>query len=612
MSDRSAPSRRITWGAATVVAAVTLLAFLPALQNGFVTWDDDTNFLNNPYYRGLGGDQLHWMWTTFHMGHYVPLSWMTLGLDYVLWGMNPAGYHLTNLLLHAANAVAVYFIARRMLRLAGAVRGDDAMAVAIPAAFAALAFAIHPLRVESVVWITERRDVLSGLLASLTVLAYLRSLEPGRPRTWYWVAVATFAAALLSKATVVTVPVVLAILNVYPLKRLSGSVGWWTPPARRVYREMAPFVLLSTAASAMTFVALQHVDQLTAGQKVAVSAYSLAFYALKTVVPTQLSPLYKMPQGVDAAAPMFLVSYVAVVALTVAAWFAGRRHRAAWIVWIVFVAITFPMLGFHQNGPQIAADRYTYHAAPALALLAAALLFTVRRPLSSLPIGAAAAILVTLGALTWRQTEVWHDSERMWTHVLDIDPGSSVAHTALGNVLLRRGDVPDAIEHYRQSLAIDPRAPEAHDNLGVALSSQGKLAEAMREYQQTLMLKPDDYEAENDMGVTIARAGNVGDAIEHYRRALAIKPDYADAHVNWGNALIRQGNAAEAIEHYQRAIALRPDDADAERNWGVALARQGRLADAITHFRRAILLAPGDADARQYLDQATAQLARER
>src|SRR5256886_5877310 len=242
--------RWVRWLAPLLVALFTLAAFLPALQNQFVNWDDKDNFLDNPHYRGLGWTHLRWMWTT-HLGHYIPLTWMTLGLDYLLWGMNPVGYHLTNLLLHAANAVVFFFVVRRILTLAlpSSERGH---ALAVSAGVAALVFAIHPLRVESVAWVTERRDVLSGLFYLVAILLYLRACEGGAPgRGWYWLSVAVFVLALLSKSMVVNLPVVFLILDVYPLRRLGGAFEWWSEPARRVYVEKIPFVLLAAAASAI-------------------------------------------------------------------------------------------------------------------------------------------------------------------------------------------------------------------------------------------------------------------------------------------------------------------------------------------------------------------------
>src|SRR6266571_3362429 len=245
------PQRCASWLVPVLIALVTFAAFLPALYNQFVNWDDDDNFLRNPHYRGLAWTHIRWMWTT-HLGHYIPLTWMTFGLDYLLWGMNPVGYHLTSLLLHAANAVVFFFVVHRILTQALPSPSERGYALAVSAGVAALVFAIHPLRVESVAWVTERRDVLSGLFYLVAILLYLRACEGGaRGRGWYWLSMAAFVGALLSKSMVVNLPVVLLILDVYPLRRLGGAVGWWSAPARRVYVEKIPFVLLAAAASAI-------------------------------------------------------------------------------------------------------------------------------------------------------------------------------------------------------------------------------------------------------------------------------------------------------------------------------------------------------------------------
>src|SRR5438128_6968320 len=275
--------RWVRWLAPLLVALLTLIAFLPALQDQFVNWDDKDNFLDNPHYRGLGWTHLRWMWTT-HRGHYIPLTWMTLGLDYLLWGLNPVGYHLTSLLLHAANAVVFFFVVHRLLTRALPSPSERGHALTVSAGFAALVFAIHPLRVESVAWVTERRDVLSGLFYLSTILMYLQACERGaRGRGGYWLSVAVFVCALLSKSMVVNLPVVLLILDVYPLRRLGRAIGWWSKPARRIYVEKIPFVLLAAAASAIAVMAqLSHdtmvsVVQLSGLGRLAVSVYVLSF-----------------------------------------------------------------------------------------------------------------------------------------------------------------------------------------------------------------------------------------------------------------------------------------------------------------------------------------------
>ena len=588
----STPGHR-RWAVPAAIALLTALAFLPALGNGFVSWDDDKNFLANPDYRGLALHNLRWMWTTFLLGHYVPLSWMTLGLDYTIWGMNPAGYHLTNILLHVANTVVLFYVGRRLLRLAGM---PDEDRIAATAAVAALLFAVHPLRVESVVWVTERRDVLSGLFYSLALLAYLKDGK------WYWASLALFAAALLSKATSITLPAVLLILNVYPLRRIGGADGWWTPQSRRIYASMIPFAALGIATVALTFTALQRMTQLPVGGKIAASAFSLAFYIWKTVLPTGLSPLYPMPPSVDPVGARYLVAYAAVVGLAVAAWLARRRWPGVTTAIVVFVIVVFPMLGFHQNGPQIAADRYTYHPAPALAILAAAALFTWQPMRRGLAISG--VVVAMLGALTWKQSLVWHDSRSLWAQALRVDDENAVAHSNWGNLLLEQDSVDAAVRHYQKSLSISAGFAQTHNHLGVALSRQGKYDEAIRRFQIAVEMEPEYDEPYSNWGAAIAAQGNQQAAIERYQAALARNPNNSAAQVNWGNALVRMGRNAEAVEHYAAALRIRPGNADAHHNWGVALARSSDYRGATEQFRAALALNPNRADTRQFLQLA--------
>jgi tetratricopeptide (TPR) repeat protein len=278
------------------------------------------------------------------------------------------------------------------------------------------------------------------------------------------------------------------------------------------------------------------------------------------------------------------------------------------IAWLAFVVIIFPLLGVVQNGPQVAADRYTYQAAPVLAILAGAAFAQLRWPLPLGAISAASAVLLALGVLTWNQTRVWLNSQTLWTRVLDHDSESSIAHTALASLMFANGNVDDAMAHYERSLALDPAYADGYNNLGVALASKGRLAEAVAHYRRALELKPAYADAHSNWGAVLAREGNLPAAIEHYQYALAIDPDDADAHVNWGNALVRLGKPDDAIAHYKDALRARPDDADAHHNWGVALAQQGKLDEAIVHFQQALAINPAHAEAKEFLDKATAML----
>src|SRR5438445_581387 len=569
----SLSQRSASWLVPVLIALVTVTAFLPTLRNQFVSWDDDKNFLENPDYRGLAWTNLRWMWTT-HLGHYIPLTWMTLGLDYLLWGMNPLGYHLTSLLLHAANAVVFFFIVRRILTLALPAPSERGHALTASAGVAALVFAIHPLRVESVAWVTERRDVLSGLFYLLTILMYLRACERGeRRRGWYWLSVAVFICALLSKSMVVNLPVVLLILDVYPLRRLGGAIGWWSEPARRVYVEKIPFVLLAAAASAIAVMAQSSVHaaaslaQLSLPGRLVVSAYGLGFYLWKMVVPVNLSPLYELPRTMDPVAPPFILSYALVLAITAIVLALRRPVPGLPAAWVAYVVVLLPVLGILQSGPQIAADRYTYLAGLGWASLAGAgLLSTWRRWPPFVLTGLAVVLLSGLGTLTWNQVEVWHDSGKLWTHALAIDPKTSMAQFGLGRVRADQGKPAEAIEHYRQALNINPDYGAAHYNCGVILGKQGKPAEAIEHYRLAVQMRANSADAHNNWGVVLGQQGRLADAVEHFQQALRLKPDFAEAHNNWGFALAQQGNRAEAIEHYRHALRLNPDNALAQSN----------------------------------------------
>ena len=627
-APRGGLSSRTRYLVPVCVALVALVSFLPATRGEFLSWDDEQNFVSNPYFRGLGGTQLRWMWSTFLLGHYIPVSWMSLGLDYSVWGMNPFGYHLTNLLIHAANAVLVYFIARRVMRVSTGSDKDGAHGTSLVPAAAALLYAVHPLRVESVAWITERRDVLSGFFMLGSVLAYLRAVEQERTdRVAYWGSVLLFTLAVLSKATVITLPAVLLILNVYPLRRLRVSVGR-VIGGRRVLLQLLPYMLpaifgmvVSVVAVhppylgrlGLTFMAPHQLTELAANVsaqnqfalpgKVAVSAFSLCFYLTKTILPIGLSPFYEMPRAIDPLGPRFLASYAGAIALLVlcSQW---RRWPGLAAAVAIFVVISAPMLGIVQNGPQIAADRYTYHAGPALAILFAVGLHRMTgggRRYSTV----AASLIGILALLTWRQSRYWQTSESLWARVLRVDPSSALGQSAMASLRYKQDRVDEGLAFSAGALAVASDYAEARNDYGVGLARKGRIDEALVEYRRALALKPRFDDAENNLGVLMMAIGNADSALTHYRRALEINPSNADAEVNLGNALVRAGRIDEAIPHYQRAVWIKPSSADAHHNWGVALAIQARYAEAIEQFRSAMEIDPRRKDTRDYLEKAT-------
>jgi protein O-mannosyl-transferase len=617
--------RHGSWLLPVLLALVTFVAFLPTFDNGFVNWDDDANFLGNANYRGLGPPQLRWMLTTFLPGgHYIPLTWLTFGLDYVLWGMNPVGYHLTNLLLHVASVLVFYAVAVRLL--AAASPAASAVSAKLGGALAAVFFAIHPLRVESVAWATERRDVLCGLFYLLAVLAYLRASEGGRAdgqwrRPWYWAALGWAALALLSKSMAVSLPVVLLVLDVYPLARLGGGRadgrGWW---AWSVWLEKVPFVLLSGAASVTAVVAMARnqaiapIDTLSVVDRAAVSVYSLVFYLGKMAVPLHLSPLYALPQRVDPLSWPFLAAGAIAAALSVVAILWRRRWPGLLAVWVSYISILLPVLAIVQAGPQLAADRYTYLAGLGWALLVGGSLAAwwaraaprhIQARRTAILAGAGLAVMASLGALTWRQVYVWHDPSTLWSHALATHP-SAIAHYNLGVFQLNRGDLASAMDHFREALAVKPSYAAAHNNLGVAFAQQGDLVKATAHFRQALAIEPDDAETQGNLGNALARQGDLREAAIHLRRALALEPGDGEAHKNLGNVLAQEGRLDEALQEYREAVKVNPGDPEVYANMGMALSRQGRRAEAIEQFRRALTIQPGLREAQASLDELLA------
>jgi len=607
------------------LALTTFIVFLPALKAGFVNWDDDTNFLANPNYRGLGANQLQWMFTTFLMGHYIPFTWMTFGLDYVVWGMNPLGYHFTNILLHAANAVLFYFIALRLLRLNVTGRpGDEFWPPILGGAFATLLFAIHPLRAESVAWITERRDILSGLFCLATIASYLQycgvpDRQTRRTRNapeWYWASLGFFALALLSKSMAMTLPVILLLLDAYPLQRL-GSVGSgrWRLPSTSVVVEKLPFFLLSLVAAYTALVALDHTTHVSGlgtippaaegtGEvspidRAAISATALLFYLWKMVVPFRLTPDYHLPPPAGFETWPAFISFAVVLLVTVAVIVGRRRWPALAAAWVACIVMLSPVMWV----PQIAADRYTYLACAGWALLCggglgSAWRYCQRRNIDTRIRGSLVALALTvvaaLGILTWNQVGVWRDSETLWAHAVAVWP-SSLSHVKLGEILAQRGDLAKAIEHFAAALRINPRNAHAHTALGFVFTIQGKLAEALEQYDDALRITPRFATAHTGLGLVFAREGKLSEASDHFRRALESDPGDVQAHTNLGLILKKQGQWEAAAIHFRRAVQTDPNSEQAQYQWGLALADDGKLSEATDHLWAAVRINPRSA-----------------
>jgi tetratricopeptide (TPR) repeat protein len=593
------PKVHPSWLLPGLIALAVVAVFSPALQNQFLDWDDTFNFVENHFYRGLGWAQLRWMWTeSSRTGHYIPLTWMTLGLDYAVWGLNPFGYHLTNILLHGANAVCFYFVSRRLLTLASV--GADERRLDAAAVFSALFFALHPLRVESVAWATERRDVLCGLFYLLSILFYLRRR--------LGVSAAFYAASLLSKSLGIALPVILVILDVYPLRRLPGdSRRWFSSDIRPVWREKLPYLLAALPAAVMVvvassqFKALVGLDEVNLTRRLALGAYSSAFYLWKTLVPLDLIPLYETPIPLDPIHWPFLLSGAVLAILT--AFFYCARHMipAGLAAWTAYAVTLAPVAGFVTVAGYLAADRYTYLPCLGFAVLFAGILLkfdsSELAPRRVVPT-TAVAILAALGILSWRQTKLWHDTETLWRHTLTVAPKCSIAHRALGSILSAQGKPGESIEHYRAILAVrSDSAEKIHNDWGIALVQLGKFDEAIEHYREALRLKPELPDAHHNIGIALIRTGKLDEAASHFREALKLKPGLSQSHINWGIILAAQGRLEEAVGHYREAIRIDPAMALTHHNLGLALVRLGKPKEAIAHFREALRLQPDYPDA---------------
>jgi tetratricopeptide (TPR) repeat protein len=607
--DLTLPPRRINALAAIFAGLATMAAYLPALRNGFVNfWDDRATIIDNPMIRGLDAPHLRALFTTFLNGHYQPLSLLSLALDRRIWGDNPAGYHLTGALLHALNAALFCILIGRLLALSPRATGTVRWRP-LAAAFGALVFSLHPLRVESVAWATERRDVLSGLFFLLAVLAYLPRAGC-KARAFPWTALCWMAAGLLCKSILVTLPAVLLALDVFPLRRISltgptpaaggnAGAGW-----RPVLIEKTPFLLL-----ALPFMVIAHRAQQTSGamsgslwrgwhERFFLSVDALVFYVQKTLLPVNLSPLYALrPQGPD---PL-RVSVCIVLLLGAALWAWRMRGRHLWplVAGFAYLALASPILGVFQSGPQRAADRYTYLALLPAAVLAAAglehaLLRAVSRGGRTFWLAGALSLLVTMAGLTLRQISVWHDPAALWSRVLEIEPDSRVGRIFQA----REGEFAEATARIEPLALAAERAPadvSIQSRLADALIEGRRCPEALGVLSRMLVLNPADATAFHRRGRCHEAAGggeNLAAAIRDYDQAVRLDP--RDRASLLASALARQqrGDDAGAEPLFAQALVAEPGDWASRANHATSLMKLGRIPEAGREMRLAREQAP--------------------
>jgi len=586
--------RRTLAGTAGIVA-LTFAAYWPAMHGEFL-WDDDDHVTQNKELRSGEGLRRIWFEPGATMQHY-PLTFTAWWLQYHLWGPNPSGYHVVNVALHALNAVLLW---RLLLRLR--VRG---------AWLAGAAFALHPVHVMSVAWITELKNVLSGAFFLGALLAYLRFSGAEQRRQdgrFYWLALGLYVLALLSKTSTALLPVSLLLLLWWKRERL----------ARNDLLPLVPLVLLGAALASVTI----WVEKLKGAQG---AEFSLSFAERwivmgrafwfnlgKLIWPAELTFIYPRWQ-IDPGAVWQWLFPLATGALLAAFWLARNRLGRAPLAATMHFLVASPALVLvhvlYMMRYSFVTDHWQYLGSMSvIALLVGAVAGAGQAHAQRVPAVAArcAAMLLIagLGVLTWRQAHIYKDLETLYQDTLAKNPASWMPHNNLGTILYHRGRVDAAIRHYQEALRLKPDSTDAHANLGLALASQGRVAEAAAHYHEALRIKPDFAQAHANFGHLLIQQGKVDEGIRHLLRSLQARPDFADTHFRLGEALEAKGQAARAAAAYANAVRLRPDWAEARHNLGIALETQGRTEEAIREYAEAVTIDPKFAEAHNSLGLA--------
>ena len=537
---------------------VTFLAYFPALGGGFVF--DDSLSIDNPLIHASNG--LRRIWFKAEAQTYYPLTESLWWLEWRWWGDHATGYHVVNVLLHAVNAVLVWIVLRR-LKISGAW-------------LAALVFAIHPVNVATVAWISEQKNTLSMLFYLVAILLYLR-FDEKRRWGWYGLSLAAFVLALLSKTAVVMLPVVVL------------GLVWWLHRRVRLRDVLCsvPFFVLSLVMGLVN-ISFEYYRSMgghlrTVGFpfRLATAGWAPWFYLHKALLPFNLMVIYPKWE----VNPSHLMSYVPgailIGALTLFWWNRNTWGRPLLFGLGYFVVTLFPVMGFFDQSfyrYSLVSDHWQYYSiVGAIALVvaaAAAIRRRVDQPGRSVAVVASLAVLLMLGVATWTRAGVYGTTETLWRDTLAKNSNAWVAHYNLGVALQQVGRIEESIAHYEQALRINPDYAEAHNNLGNALLREGKVSDAIGQHEQALRINPDYAEAHNNLGNALLREGKVSDAIGQYEQALRINPDLAEGHYNLGNALEQAGRAPEAIQYYEQALKLRPDFALARNALARLQARQ--------------------------------------
>jgi Flp pilus assembly protein TadD len=589
-----------------LLLAATCAVYYQTTSFDFVNYDDPEYVSGNPHVRaGITPSNVEWAFTSGESANWFPVTRLSHMLDVDLFGMDAGAHHAVNVAIHAAAVLLLFAFLNAATRARW------------PSAFVALLFAVHPLHVESVAWVSERKDVLSAFFWFLALWAYVRYAAKPSPKH-YAMVVAAFVVGLMAKPMIVTLPFVLLILDYWPLRR---------PLA---IREKLPIFALSAASAIITFLvqqgsgAVETLAILPLSLRLENAAVSYWVYIEKTLVPAGLAAFYPYPLSLPPWQPV--AAFVALVAVTAAVWILRREHPYLLAGWLWFIGTLVPVIGLVQAGFQARADRYMYVPIIGLAIMAAwgGAEFVRRHPGAKTAV-TAAGVLICASCLpvAWSQTANWRNSEILFQHALAVTSDNAIAEHNLGNALLETPSrLPEAVEHLQAALRLNPDSVSTHSDLGTALARMGRTPEAIAEFQTALRIKPDSAivranlesaqkqvqtdsaEAHYGKGVDLSNVGRVTEAVAEFEAALKLRPNYAEAENNLGVAFTQlPARSTEALPHFQAAVKMNPDYADAHFNLGVALSQiPGRLPQAIAELETAYRLHP-DPEIRQTIDR---------
>jgi len=599
-----------------LLVVATLLVYGQVIEFEFTNFDDNLYVTDNPQVKaGVGAAGIRWAFTTGHASNWHPITWFSHMVDWELFGADPAGHHATNLLLHLVNTLLVFLFFQRTTGREGA------------SAWVAMLFAVHPLHVESVAWVSERKDLLSGFFALLCIHAWVSYAKDERFRSYLLVA-ALLAMGLMAKPMLVTLPFVLLLLDYWPLKRFGESAGLAARETfRRLSVEKLPLLLLSIVSSVTTLLVQRSGGAMGIGYEIPIhlrlanAVVSYVRYLGKTFWPGELSLLYPHPYapgGLPWSSLQVAMAALVLVGITVAVVYM-RSHRHLIVGWLWFVGMLFPVIGVVQVGGQAMADRYTY--LPLIGVFAAiafagdrALVGFKARPgiLRPVTIVLACTSVVASVLVARAQASVWHDSLSLLGHASRVTPGNPIILNHYGHALQVRGRYQEAARYYRRSLQFQPDNPKTHSNLGRAIQLSGSLHEAIAHYRRAIELSPDYAHAWINLGNAVGSLGKLSEATSYYEKAIESDPASIEARFNLATTYRSQGSCDKATEEYRNVLELDPRSAHAELGVGLCLLASNRAEEAIFHFERALELKPDFEEARKRLAEATRTRGRKR